>query len=226
MRAMKRLAVVAVLSAVLALAGCSGWDNTEPGIVDILADGQATSADEPLVVAKSTKVAFSCHAWDRNADDLTYTWSPPAAASAAETPARTTPENVYEWTAPTSSGTYAVTCTVTDGRGGIVSAAAYVKVIDPGLNTAPTATVAPAAATVAARATSVFVCTASDVDTGDTLTLAWFAGSGTVTSKPDDTKTATYTAPAAAGADVVYCIVGDGKGGYTTAVAKVTVTAP
>ena len=73
----------------------------------------ASLAAEPEGVLPSGKCQIVCNAADPDGDELSYNWS----ASGGNLTG--TGESV-NWTAPNSEGSYNVTVTVTDGRGGEV----------------------------------------------------------------------------------------------------------
>lgn len=220
--------VVGSAVAALWVGGCESaftWSNSNPTIEQMLANGKATTAADPLMVMTGTKIAFLCRAYDKDADPLTFTWTTPATSSGVARTA-TAPGNTTEWTA-SARGDYTVVCTVTDGRQGGAQGTAYVRVSQAGINTPPTATLSPATLSMTPGATSgTITCTAKDVD-GDELTYAWFASAGTIAPQgatAGKQTEAEYTAPATAGPHKVYCIVSDGKGSFVPAVCEVTVS--
>lgn len=230
---MKTRALLAVMIvAVVALSGCGDawkWSDTAPQVmvfsvngVKIDETGQAlkpAATDEPpLQVATGASILGYCQASDPNGDALTYTWQVTDGITNAGT-SLTGP--VFVGKAGTAEGIYVLACSVTDGRGKTVERHVRIRVFNPGLNHAPLASLDTAKLELAVAATHAFTCTASDPDAGDSLSLQWFAQRGNVS--PATGSTTTYTAPATAGSDAVYCIVGDGRGAYATAAATVTV---
>ncbi|WP_147444278.1 MULTISPECIES: Ig-like domain-containing protein [Corallococcus] len=126
----------------------------------------------PSTLGEHQSLALAVSASDADNDTLTYAWAQVTPATPKGTfsaPASSNPT----WTAPavTSSGTYTLRVTVTDGKGG--SAQGTVDVVVQKVNQAPTvtATVSGPAALVAG-ATGSFSITASDPE-GDPLTYAW-----------------------------------------------------
>ena len=76
--------------------------------------------------------------------------------------------------------------------------------------------------TIVLRGDTLLVyCTAVDND-GDTITYNWGVSGGTIL---DSGKTIRWIVPAIVGSDSISCIVGDGKGGFDTAVCTVSVVA-
>ena len=65
----------------------------------------------PTTISTGAVSAITCTASDSDGDTLTYTWS---AASGTITGTGAT----VNWTAPLSSGTYTITCSISDGKGG------------------------------------------------------------------------------------------------------------
>jgi hypothetical protein len=217
------------------LSGCgSAWTNDPPAISQFSVNGVSIGADEMVIgstaaagdphltVSPSAAIFGLCRASDKNDDPLTYTWLSPTGITADTTK---TSKGVFVGTAGTTEGTFTLACTVDDGRGGVVERFARIKVFNAGLNHAPTAVLVPAKADVVVGNTQPFMCSATDADTGDTLTYQFFVQRGTIVQNATDKTKATYTAPATAGDDTVYCVVSDGKGAYVTAVATITVKA-
>jgi len=156
-----------------------------------------TSLEAPERVIPLGSCQISCNASDRDGDELSYNWS----ASGGEVNGEGA---TVTWTAPDSAGSYNVTVTVTDGRGGEVMD--YV-IIEVRANKPPTITslVADAAWTLPSGSIQV-TCTASDPD-GDELSYAWtttggsISGTGTVVN---------WTAPEEVGAYNITVAVIDG----------------
>ena len=60
---------------------------------------------------RSTATPVECSASDPDGDELSYVWSAPGGTITGEGAA-------VSWAAPEKSGTYTITVTVADGRGG------------------------------------------------------------------------------------------------------------
>jgi len=220
--------VVGSTAVVLWVGGCESaftWSNSSPTIEAMLANGKATTAEDPLMVMTGTKIGFLCRADDKDADSLTFTWTTPATGTSAADTA-TAPSNTLDWTA-SRAGDFTITCAVTDGRNGGAQATAYVRATPSGTNTAPTASLDVTKLAMTTGATSdVITCKAEDADQADkdTLTYQWLCTAGTIVPVTDAKEKTRYKAPADGGSYKLYCIVTDGKGGYVTAVCDVTVT--
>jgi len=190
------------------------------GAVVVPAPAEATAPgtrDAPLLVASGNPVVIVCQAGDPDEDNLAFVWR------GKSMPDEICPPNVLTWTAPSEEGTYALTSIVNDGRGGTTSGVVFVKVQDLGKNHSPTATLVPDKATLAPGAMAQFAAAASDADQGDILTYAFLPTQGGVTVDTSDPTKATYTAPATVGDQTLYLVVGDGRGGFGVATAKITV---
>lgn len=66
---------------------------------------------EPQAVKKATTSTIECTAQDPDGDELSYTWSANGGSISGEGATVT-------WVAPNNTGSYIITITVTDGRGG------------------------------------------------------------------------------------------------------------
>jgi hypothetical protein len=80
---------------------------------------------EPPVVNQGKTATIQCIASDPDIDELGYDWSASRGNISGQGSAVT-------WTAPNTCGTYTITVTVADGRGGEVSAELEVTVKKPG----------------------------------------------------------------------------------------------
>lgn len=248
------------------LSGCGStweWTNDRPVIREFFVNGAEVSPDglvasawaDPegnLIVAPSAALLAICWAVDPNDDDLTYDWRAASAiastagpgtsatsdrALASGTPASSS-EQVFSGTAPSAEGIYVLSCAVSDGRGGVVSRTAHIRVANTGLNPPLAPGLVPATAEVAEGGTLDFVCRVSGAVSIDDLTFKFFAVRGTMTENKQteaDKNLAVYKAPlpaggepagSAAGSDTVYCVVRSITGQYGVAVATVTVKAP
>jgi hypothetical protein len=152
-----------------------------------------------------------CNATDRNGNELSYNWSASGGAITGE-------GAIVTWTAPSSSGSYNVTVTVTDSRGGEVTD--YVT-IPVRFNLWPTinSLVANAAWTTPSGGLQV-TCNATDPD-GDNLSYEWTTTGGKISG----TGTAVnWTAPQGVGIYNVIVVVKDGYGGEDTRFIPLSVT--
>jgi len=154
---------------------------------------------EPAKVIPSGSCQIACNASDRDGDELSYNWS----ASGGEINGEGA---TVTWTAPHPAGSYNVTVTVTDGRGGDVMS--YV-IIEVRANRSPTITslVADADWTLPLGSLNV-TCDASDPD-GDELSYEWVTDRGDITGTGPEV---IWTAPQEVGTYNVIVVVTDGHG--------------
>ena len=158
---------------------------------------------EPKIVLPRGSCQIAYNASDPDGDELSYNWS----ANGGEI---TEGGATVTWTAPYFQGSYNITLTVTDGRGG--EDTDYV-IITVRANNSPTITslIADADWTLPSGSLQV-TCDASDRD-GDELNYEWTAtggdisGTGTVVN---------WTAPQELGTCNVTVVVTDGYGGEDT----------
>ncbi len=154
---------------------------------------------EPERVIPSGSCQIACNASDRDGDGLSYNWS----ASGGEINGEGA---TVTWTAPNSAGSYNVTVTVTDGRGG--EAMKYV-IIEVRANRAPTIISLVADADWTLRSGSLNVaCDASDPD-GDELSYEWSTTGGNITGTGHEV---IWTAPEEVDIYNVTVVVRDGHG--------------
>jgi len=154
---------------------------------------------EPERVIPSGSCQIACNASDRDGDELSYNWS----ASGGEINGEGA---TVTWTAPHSAGSYNVTVTVTDGRGG--EAMRYVN-IEVRANRSPTITSLVADADWILPPGSIQVtCDASDPD-DDELNYEWTATAGDITGTGPEV---IWTAPAEVGIYYVTVVAKDGHG--------------
>jgi hypothetical protein len=158
---------------------------------------------EPEKVTPSGSCQIVCNATDSDGDQLSYNWL----ASGGEINGEGA---TVTWTAPHSEGSYNVTVTVTDGRGGEVMD--YV-IIEVRANRPPTITslVADAVWTTPLGSLQV-TCTASDRD-GDKLSYEWIATGGNITGTGPEV---VWTAPQDVGRYDITVVVTDGHGSSDT----------
>jgi hypothetical protein len=226
-----------LVAALAAITGCGTVlpDNHAPvirqfyvnGVAAFNADGSPAGAKTPdgvplFQISKGSDVLVQVDVDDSDRDALTVTWSSGVTAISNSSGTDDQPKKSGTFKA-SAEGMQTVSCSVSDGRGGIATKSVTLDVVNAPVNHAPSATLAPAQATLKASTGQAFTVTAADVDS-DTLTYSYFADRGKVVQDQATPTKATYTAPASAGADNVYAVVSDGKGGYTVAASKITVT--
>ena len=85
--------------------GCAGGGliNHSPVIYSLIADSTNIEVNQNATI--------TCYATDQDGNELTYTWAKTGGTITGTGSAIT-------WTAPTTTGTYIITCTVSDGNGG------------------------------------------------------------------------------------------------------------
>jgi hypothetical protein len=161
------------------------------------------SVEAPEKVIPSGRCQITCDASDRDGDALSYNWSVSGGNISGTGVA-------VNWTAPNSLGSYNVTVTVSDGRGGQVMQQVTIEVR---ANRSPTITSLVAGADWTAPSGSVQVtCTASDAD-GDQLSYEWTATAGTISGTG---AAVNWTAPQEVGIFDITVVVTDGHGSSAT----------
>jgi hypothetical protein len=155
---------------------------------------------EPETVLLRGSCQIVCNATDPDGDELSYNWSYSGGEISGEG------ATVY-WTAPDSAGSYNVTVTVTDGRGGEDMDQIAITVRT---NKSPTINSLVADADWTTPSGSIQVtCTASDPD-GDELSYEWTTDGGDISGGG---VTVNWTAPQGVGAYNITVVVKDGYGG-------------
>ena len=187
------LVIVGIVAAVVVLAIVFDMmlANHRPAITSLEA--------EPERVIPSGICQITCTALDRDGDELSYNWSAGGGEINGEGATVT-------WTAPDSAGSYNVTVTVTDGRGGEVTnqitiTARYNK--PPEINSV----IADAVWTLPSGSIQV-TCDAEDPD-GDELNYEWSTTVGNISGTGPEV---TWTAPQEVGIYHVTVVVKDGHG--------------
>jgi len=183
--------IIVAVAVILAILLDTMLANHRPAITGLEAD------PEKVIPLGSCQIA--CNASDRDGDELSYNWS----ASGGEINGEGA---TVTWTAPHSAGSYNVTVTVTDGRGG--EAMRYVN-IEVRANRSPTITSLVADADWILPPGSIQVtCDASDPD-DDELNYEWTATAGDITGTGPEV---IWTAPAEVGIYYVTVVAKDGHG--------------
>jgi hypothetical protein len=158
-----------------------------------------TSLEAPARVIPWESCQIMCNASDRDGDELSYNWS----ANGGEINGAGATVN---WTAPLSVGSYNITVTVTDSRGGEVMKQVTITVR---ANWPPTVTSLVADADWTLPLGSIQVtCTASDPD-GDELSYEWTATGGDISGTG---AAVNWTAPQEVGIYDITVVVTDGHG--------------
>jgi hypothetical protein len=186
---------IVVAAVLLAILFDTMLANRQPIITSLKAAADWTA---PL-----NSIRVTCNASDPDGDELSYNWST-SGGNISGTGA------VVNWTAPPYIGSYDVTVTVTDSRGGEVTDYAIIIVR---ANTSPiiTSLIADADWTLPSGSLQV-TCNASDPD-GDELSYNWSASGGNISGTG---AVVNWTAPAEVGIYDVTVVVSDGHGEEAT----------
>jgi len=176
----------------------------------------ACSQDKTSVFAESNDVVnVTATASDPDGDPINYTWSATGGRVDGTGPR-------VRWLPAAAPGSYTITLTVDDGRGGMATCAVDARV-DPRPNRPPTVTLSSDRDTVLVGERVHFTATGADPD-NDPLTYTWRTNGGNLnaagTSGDLDT---TGLAPASY---TVTVRVDDGRGGAADASRAVNVQAP
>ena len=197
-----------------------------PNHAPVISTGPSAS---PSSVVGPAPVQLSVSAADEDNDTLTYAWTqePASPAGTFSDASVRTPT----WTAPTvsSSQSFTLKVTVSDGRGGTVQGQVGVTVAPPvPANQAPAITAGPTATPASLKSTeqTQLSVTASDAD-NDTLTYAWTQEPASPEGTFSDTsaRTPSWTAPTVSGSQsfTLKVSVSDGRGGTVQGQVDVTV---
>ena len=189
-KGIKWLVVGFVILAMLVGSGCDLLNNS-PEISSLTPS--ATS------VGPGSSCTVSCSASDADGDALTYAWTATGGTISGM-------DNSVTWTAPVTEGTYTISVTVNDGKGGTDSESFDIEVAN---NPPVIASLTPSATNVFPGASCTVICSATDAD-GDTLTYVWTAIGGIISGTGSSV---IWTAPATEGTYTIGVTVNDGKGG-------------
>lgn len=178
----------------------------QPPVISSLAAAQ-------MSVYPNGNTEIQCVASDADGDQIDFKW---ACTGGSFT---TTAPGIVTWKAPEAYGTYDVSVTVEDGKGGSAQASLTLTV---GANQNPqiSSLVANPSGILYGGSTTI-TCIASDPD-GDVVTYSWSPSGGSVTGVGEKV---TWIAPNKGGDYGITVIVSDGKGGETTGNVMVTVSA-
>ena len=197
------LAVMAVVGAACGGQPTAPAGNQPPVIASLVAQSQQ------LYPSANTEIV--CTAQDADGDQLSFTWAATGGSFTGIGP-------IVVWKAPPNYGTYTITVTVDDGKGGTTQRSLEMTV---------TANQAPQISSLSANPSGVLyggsttvTCIASDPD-GDAIRYSWEASGGSITGVGDKV---TWIAPSKGGSYNISVIVSDGKGGETTGNVMVTVS--
>jgi len=210
--------VILVVLVVVALFGFACGPKQEPMPVT----PPMPSGNQPPVIssllAQSTqlypsgKTEVQCIAQDANGDKLDFKWACTGGDFSGAGP-------IVIWQAPPNYGTYTITVTVDDGKGGSVRASLEMTV---GANQSPVISelVANPSGMLYGGSTTL-TCIATDPD-GDVVRYSWLASEGSITGVGNKV---TWIAPNKGGNYNITVVVSDGKGGETRGDVMLTVSA-
>jgi|GEM_PF-360701 len=212
---MKRLALILLVLVLTALAlftgaTCGGAANELPVITSL--------TPSPSSVAPGDSSTITCVASDPDGNPLSYTWSATGGTISGV-------GNIITWMAPPATGTFTISVAVADDETGTATASCYVTATEisaPGRaadNPPVITSLTPSPSNVAPEESSTITCVASDAE-GDTLSYTWSATNGTISGVGN---TASWIAPAVAGAYTISVTVADSVTGTATASCYVTV---
>lgn len=175
-----------------------------------------TANPASLFAGSGDSAAIHVNASDADNDTLTYSYTATGGAVDGTGPdARWNSSGV-------AVGTYTVTASVSDGKGGTASCATDIKV-EQRPNRPPTATLSVERSPIQPGEHTGIICTGSDPD-GDPLTYSYSASGGQVTGTGANAQfDATGVQP---GTYTVKCTVNDGRGGTADATGNVEVAEP
>jgi len=192
---------ILVVITLLSFAGCG--HNSLPQLTNLLA--------QPASVARGEVSSLTCEASDPDGDTLTYSWTCTGGSISGA-------GSIVSWKAPSTVGTYTVTVSVSDGKGGTVTRSVSIAVTN---RNPEISSLTATPATVDSGGNATILCTASDPD-GDTLIFdSWTCTGGSISGTGG---TVTWTAPSAFGIYTVTATVADGNGGTATRSVNISVT--
>jgi hypothetical protein len=215
-----RLALALAMLAVVAVFGSAcGGAPTEP------TDTEQTNRNpvinslsgNPSSIVTGDISRITCAASDPDGDQLSYNWSATGGSI-------TGTAEIVNWTAPGTAGTYSISATVTDGRGGtaIESYTITVTAVTTDTENRPPVIVNISATpeSVEPQKGSTLTCEATDPD-GDPLSYEWWSKHGRIEGTG---KTVTWMAPPELGRYEIEIIVRDNRYGNAVGTCTVNVT--
>jgi hypothetical protein len=206
--------LLVVLAVVAMLAGACGPREVSPP--PALTGNQSPEISSltaaQMTIHPSGNVEIRCAASDANGDQLDFKWTCTGGSFIGGGPS-------VVWEAPQNYGTYTITVTVDDNKGGWEQESLDIKV---GPNQSPQiSSVIANPSGLSYGGSTTIKCIAVDPD-GDAVDYSWSASDGDVSGVGD---TVTWVAPKKAGNFKITVIVSDGKGGETEGVVIVPVSA-
>jgi hypothetical protein len=206
-----------MLTVVAMLGGACGPQEMPPPPLPPTPSGNQPPVISSLVAANaqlypSGNTEVQCIAQDADGDQLDFTWACTGGSFSGAGP-------IVIWAAPPDYGTYIITVTVADSKGGSAQASLPITV---GANQSPMISSLEASPSgILSGGSTTLTCIASDPD-GDVVRYSWSASEGSITGVGNKV---TWVGPNKGGNYNITVIVSDGKGGETTGNVMVTVSA-
>jgi len=210
------LATLAVLVLLLGACGPKEASPPQPAPTPMPSGNQppviSSLAAAQMQLYPSGNTEIQCIAADADGDQIDFKWAATGGEFSGYGP-------IVMWKAPPAYGTYTITVTVSDKKGGSAQSSLTMTV---GANQSPVISSLVANPTSLLYGSSTTVtCIASDPD-GDVVRFSWSSSEGTVSGVGDKV---TWISPKKGGNFNVTVIVSDGKGGETTGSVMIPVTA-
>jgi len=205
--------VLVVLTVLAMLAGGCGPREVSPPTPT----GNQSPEISSLTAAQTTiypsgSVEIRCAASDADGDQVDFKWTCTGGSFSGSGPS-------VVWKAPSNYGTYTITVTVEDGKGGWKQGSLDITV---GANQSPLiSSVIANPSGLSYGGSTTIKCIAADPD-GDAVSYSWSASEGDISGVGD---TVTWVAPKKTGNFKITVIVSDGKGGETEGNVMVAVSA-
>jgi plastocyanin len=162
-------------------------------------------------------VGIYCSANDQDGDTLIFSWTANGQVIEGN-------NSSLSWRAPDTAGTYTITCTVNDSKGGQDRESVSITVTSNG---GGPGNYPPVISSLDANQDSIEInhnvditCNASDQD-GDTLIFSWTANGQVIEG---NNSSLSWRAPDTAGTYNITCTVSDGRGGEDSESVSITVT--
>jgi hypothetical protein len=208
--------ILVVLAVVAMLGAACGRQATPPPLPPTPSGNQPpvvsslVAANTQLYPSGNTEV--QCIAQDADGDQLDFKWACTGGSFSGAGP-------TVIWQAPGAYGTYTITVTVEDSKGGSMQASLPITV---GANQPPIiSSLAASQSGILFGGSTTLTCIATDPD-GDVVRYSWEVSEGNITGVGSKV---TWVAPNKGGNYNITAIVSDGKGGETRGTVMVTVSA-
>ncbi|MGB8706553.1 MAG: hypothetical protein WCD72_01190 [Dehalococcoidia bacterium] len=214
-RSRSAFGIVLVMLAVVAMLGAACGRQATPPPTPPTPTGNQPPVISSLVAQNqqlypSGNTEIQCIAQDADGDQLNFTWAATGGDFSGAGP-------IIIWKAPPNYGTYTITVTVDDRKGGSVQTSLPITV---SANQSPIiSSLSPSPSSILYGGSAVLTCIASDPD-GDVVRYSWSASEGSITGVGNKV---TWIAPNKGGNYNITVIISDGKGGETRGSVMVTV---